>query len=73
MNLRKTCPAIPDDWKGGITDVCRILGDEKPLNWRTVQKYIRLGSGCGGIDARPGANGRLQISGKEAKRLWSIL
>lgn len=73
MNLRKTCPDIPDDWKGSIADVCRMLGDEKPISRRTVQKYIKLGRRNGGINAKQGTNGRLQITGREAKRLWSIL
>lgn len=73
MNLRKTCPDIPDDWKGSISDVARLLGEYKPISRSTVLKYAQLGRRHGGINARPGANGRLQISGKEVKHLWSIL
>lgn len=73
MNLRNTCPDVPDDWKGSITDVCRLLGDPKPISPKTVQKYIKLGRRGGGIEAKRGQNGRIQITGKEAKRLWSIL
>lgn len=74
MNLRKTCPDIPDNWKGGIADVCRILGEDgKPISRHTVERYIALGRFGGGIDAKIGARGRKQISGKEVKRLWMIL
>ncbi len=74
MNLCKVCPDIPDNWKGSITDVCRLLGQEgRPLAQKTVRKYVKLGRRYGGIDSRVGMNGRVQISGKEAKRLWSIL
>lgn len=35
MNLRKTCPDIPDDWKGGISETSRLLGIDR----KTVRKY----------------------------------
>ncbi len=67
MNLRKTCPDIPDDWKGSITDACRILGDGKPISDKTLRK--RLGS----INPVRGTNGRLQITGRQVKLIWRIL
>lgn len=74
MNLRKVCPDVPDNWKGGISDVCRILGEEnKPLSPKTIHKYIKLGRVNGGIDCKVGINGRLQIMGVDVKRLWRIL
>lgn len=73
MNLRKTCPDIPDDWKGSITDVCRVLGDERPLSPKTVRKHIlQLRQRAKG-NVNVAANGRLQISGAEVKQLWKIL
>lgn len=71
MNLRKTCPDIPDDWKGGITDVARILGGDRPLSRQTVMRYIRLGHKNGGMKATLNAGGFYRISGKEVKRFWS--
>ena len=59
MNLRKTCPDIPDDWKGGITDVARILGGDRPLSRQTVMRYIRLGHKNGGMKATLNASGFL--------------
>ena len=73
MNLRKTCPDIPDSWKGGVSDVARLLGETKPLSTDTIYKYVKLGRRNGGINSKRGLNGRLQISGKETKYLWSIL
>lgn len=69
MNLRKTCPDIPDSWKGGISDVARILGGDRPVSRETVKKYIRLGK----LKARVGVNKRLVITGKEVKHLWNLL
>lgn len=69
MNLRNTCPDIADDWKGSVTDVCRLLGEDKPISPKTVRKHLQLG----GIDAKRGANNRLQITGADVKRLWAIL
>ena len=74
MNLRKVCPDIPNNWKGGISDVCRILGEEgKPLSYKTIRKYINLTRAHGGIKYSIGINGRIQIKGAEVKRLWRIL
>lgn len=69
MNLRNTCPDIPDDWKGSVTDVCRLLGDEKPISPKTVWKYIR----CGGVEPQRCANGRIRITGKQVKSLWRMI
>lgn len=68
-NRRNTCPDIPDNWKGGITDVARVLGDKKPVSLKTVKKYLLVG----GIKVKAGKNKRLQFSGKEVKRLWGLL
>lgn len=67
MNLRKTCPDIPDDWKGSITDVCRILGEEKPISDKTLRKRL------GHIKLVRGTNGRLQITGRQVKLIWSMI
>lgn len=67
MNLRKTCPDIPDDWKGSITDACRILGDSKPISDKTLRKRL------GDIKTVRGANGRLQLTGKDVKLLWRMI
>lgn len=69
MNLRNTCPDIPDSWKGGISDVARILGGDRPVSRQTVKKYIQLGK----LKARVGVNKRLVITGKEVKHLWNLL
>lgn len=69
MNLRKTCPEIPDDWKGGMTDVCRILGDSKPISPKTIKRWIELGL----IRPERGSNNRLRFTGAEVKHLWAIL
>ncbi len=66
MNLVKTCPDIPDDWKGGMSDVCRLLG----ISWKTLDRYVKLGRYAGGIDSRPSKNGRRQFVGREIKRFW---
>lgn len=69
MNARNTCPDIPDTWKGSMTDVCRVLGGDKPVSSKTVRKYIASGK----IKARRGSNGRLQLLGRDVKRLWCLL
>lgn len=69
MNLRNTCPDIPDNWKGSITDACRLLGDEKPLSSHTIYRYISLGV----IKPKKGMNGRLKITGVQLKRLWAAM
>jgi hypothetical protein len=72
MNLRNTCPDIPDNWKGGISQVCRILGmPGKPLSRDTLRKYAEQGRRYGGINWIPGKNGRKLFSGKEVKRFWN--
>ncbi|MDE6329502.1 MAG: hypothetical protein K2L83_02195 [Muribaculaceae bacterium] len=74
MNLTNTCPDIPDNWKGGMNDVCRILGRPgKPMSRETLRKYAELGKKFGGIDYTPGINGRRVFSGKEVKRFWKSL
>lgn len=68
MNLRKTCPDIPDDWKGSMSDVCRILGDgDGSISDKTIRK--RLGE----FDIKRGANKRLQFTGADVKRLWQLI
>lgn len=67
MNLRNTCPDIPDNWKGSITDACRILGDKKPISDKTLRKRL------GNIKPVRGTNGRLQLTGKDVKLLWRII
>lgn len=69
MNIRNTCPDIPDSWRGGISDVARILGGDRPVSRETVKKYIRLGT----IRALVSPSNRLVITGKEVKRLWKHL
>jgi len=67
MNLVNVCPDIPDNWKGGMSDVCVLLG----ITWKTLDKYAKLGKGRGGIDWKPSKNGRKQFSGREIKRFWN--
>lgn len=62
MNLVKTCPDIPDDWKGGMSDVCRLLG----ISWRTLDRYVKLGK----IKCVKSASDRRRFTGREIKRLW---
>lgn len=69
MNLVNVCPDIPDNWIGGVADVCRELGG---ISRRTVDKYASLGKRNGGIDWRPGKRGKI-FTGREVKRLWQIL
>lgn len=52
-----------------MTDVCRVLGGDKPVSSKTVRKYIASGK----IKARRGSNGRLQLLGRDVKRLWCLL
>ena len=66
MNLVKECPAIADSWKGGVTDVSRILG----LSVETIRRAANKGRLNGGLDWIPGKNGRKRFSGKEVKRYW---
>lgn len=72
MNLTKTCPDIPDNWRGNITDTCKVLGDNKPLDRGTLKKYAMLGKRHGGIDWRPKLGGKqgMIFTGKEIKRFW---
>lgn len=70
MNLRKTCPDIPDTWKGNVADTCRVLGDGKPISRHTLRKYATLGKAHGGIDYKPSKNGKMMFIGKEVKRFW---
>lgn len=66
MNLTKTCPDIPDEWKGGITDVAKTLG----LSQATIRKYALIGKRHGGLDYTLANNGRMRFAGKEIKRFW---
>lgn len=66
MNLVKTCPNIPDNWKGGMTAASKELGIDR----KTLSSYAKLGKRHGGIDWKLGKNGRKQFSGKEVKRFW---
>lgn len=70
MNLRKICPDIPDNWKGSITDSCRVLAEDgKRLSADTLRKYARLGKRNGGLDWKPSKSGKMMFTGKEIKRL----
>ncbi len=65
MNLVKTCPDIPDNWKGGMSDACRLLG----ISWKTLDRYAKLGK----IKCVKSASGRRQFTGREIKRFWRNL
>ncbi len=65
MNLVKTCPDIPDDWKGGMSDVCKLLG----IAWKTLDRYVKLGK----VNVTADAKGYRKFSGKEVKRLFHLL
>ncbi len=65
MNLVNTCPDIPDDWKGGMSDVCRLLG----IAWKTLDRYIELGK----VECQVSVSGRRQFTGREIKRFWRSL
>lgn len=73
MNLRKTCPDIPDTWKGGITEVAKLLGEEKPISQTTVIKYTQLGCSFGLFSISKGLNGRVQYTGVAVKTLWNLM
>lgn len=49
MNLVNICPDIPDGWKGGVTDVARVLG----LHAETIRRAAAKGRKNGGIDWIP--------------------
>lgn len=68
MNLRKTCPDIPDDWKGGMSDVCKILGESSPISPKTIKRRMKLGL----IQPERDSNNKLRFTGAEVKRLWTI-
>ena len=70
LNLVKTCPDIPDNWRGGIGATAEILG----LDRSTVRKYAKLGKRNGGIDSKPKPNGKLGMIfyGREIKRFWHL-
>lgn len=70
MNLRKTSPDIPDDWKGNIADTCRVLGGDKPVTEDFLRKWARIGRRGGGIDWMPSRSGKMMFLGKEVKRFW---
>lgn len=69
MNLVSTCPNIPDNWKGGVTEVSKLLG----LCTQTIRRQANKGRRNGGIDWKPGKNGRKVFTGKEVKRYWNTL
>lgn len=71
MNLSKTCPEIPDNWKGNIADTCRVLGGEKPISDDTLRKYAKMGKRHGGIDFGVSKRGKMVFTGKEIKRFWN--
>lgn len=66
MNLVNTCPDIPDNWRGGMSEVSRVLG----INRETLRRYVVMGRKKGGIDHMPGKNGRKLFTGREVKRFW---
>lgn len=56
-----------------MTDAQRVLGQPgKPIAYKTLDKYAKLGKRNGGIDWWPGRHGR-QFTGKEIKRFWDTL
>lgn len=69
MNLRKTCPDIPDTWRGGVSQVAIVLGEDRPVSRDTVRKYIR----SSGIKPVAGLGNRAKYSGKDVKYLWSLI
>ncbi len=66
MSLVNICPDIPDNWRGGVMDVSKVLG----LSRESIRKAAILGKSDGGIDWIPGKNGRKWFTGKEVKRFW---
>ena len=44
-----TCPDIPDNWKGGISEVCKVLG----LSREKIRCDAIKGKRNGGIDWLP--------------------
>lgn len=78
MNLRTDCPDIPDHWRGGVNEACRVLGKEgKPLDRSTLRKYALLGRAGGGLDpVKPRGGGntkrKMVFTGKELKRFWRL-
>lgn len=73
MNIRNTCPDIPDNWKGNIAETCRILGNGKPISADTLRKYARKGRRNGGLEYTLSASGKMIFHGKEVKRFWRSL
>lgn len=66
MKLVKTCPDIPDDWKGGVTEVASLLGMSRTTLLDKCSKKKR----DGGIVWGTGRGGRKVFTGKEVKRFW---
>lgn len=66
MNLVNECPQISDNWRGGLMATARTLGIDR----KTLDKYAKLGRHFGGIDSKPGKNGKRIFSGREIKRFW---
>lgn len=74
MNWITTMPDIPDTWKGGMTEACKVLGKPgRPINLKTLARYCSLGVRYGGIDYKMGRSGRKFFTGKEIKRFWLTL
>lgn len=65
----KVRPDIPDNWKGGMAETQRVLGG---IDFKTLDKYAKLGKRNGGIDSKLTLRGR-QFIGKEVKRFWDSL
>lgn len=71
MNWSLTMPDIPDDWKGGIVDTCKVLGQPgKPISKVTLRRYVALGRKAGGIGFKVSVSGRKVFTGYEIKRFW---
>ncbi len=66
MSLVNICPDIPDNWRGGVMDVSKVLG----LHKSTISKAANKGKSFGGIDWILGKNGSKMFTGKEVKRFW---
>lgn len=71
MNFSQTCPSIPDNWRGNITEACKVLGGEKPISRTTLEKYMRIPYRLGGIQWYTTRKGRKMFTGKDIKRFWT--
>lgn len=70
MNLTNICPDIPDSWRGAAADVCRVLGNGKPVSRQSLATWAARGKRNGGIDWLPSPSGRKIFTGREVKRFW---